>query len=93
MRTLHISGKATDKFGKTIDGGTSWNIIGDVAFQSTDKWFRDLKFIGTNTLLAATDDDLFRSTDGGHKTGHWFMLESTWKLIIHPTDPTHYFIA
>jgi PKD repeat protein len=79
-------GESNGQIWKTIDGGTSWNIIGDVAFQSTDKWFRDLKFIGTNTLLAATDDDLFRSTDGGQ---NWTLVHAGehMEIEIHPTDP------
>ena len=50
---------------KTFDGGITWNKTGSTAFQNAAKWVRDLKIIGTNTLLAATNTGLFRSTDAG----------------------------
>ncbi|MBI1836598.1 MAG: T9SS type A sorting domain-containing protein [Flavobacteriia bacterium] len=50
---------------KTIDGGITWAKTGNIAFQNASKWIRDLKIIGVNTLLAATNSGLFRSIDGG----------------------------
>ena len=50
---------------KTTDSGITWNIIGGPILEDTDKWYRDLKFIGLNTLLAATEEGLFRSTNNG----------------------------
>lgn len=66
-------GESNGQLWKSTDDGSTWNIIGDATFQSSDKWFRDLKFIGSNTLLAATEEGLFRSTDGG---ANWTLVHS-----------------
>lgn len=50
---------------KTVNGGLDWTKTGSVSFQNSAKWVRDLKIIGVNTLLAATNTGLFRSNDGG----------------------------
>lgn len=58
-------GERNGQIWKSTDGGVTWNQTGDASFQSTTHWTRDLRQIGLNTLLAATEDGLFRSVDGG----------------------------
>lgn len=58
-------GEGNGKLWKSVDAGANWAMTGDANFQSMNTWTRDLRFIGTNTLLAATDDGLFRSSDAG----------------------------
>lgn len=58
-------GEGNGQLWKTTDSGVSWSIIGGATLENTDKWYRDIQFIGTNTMLAATDEGLFRSTDNG----------------------------
>ncbi|MDX2359300.1 MAG: T9SS type A sorting domain-containing protein [Crocinitomicaceae bacterium] len=80
-------GEGNGQLWKSIDGGSSFTETGSVSFQSTDKWFRDVKIIGNNTLLAATDEGLFRSDDAGvtwtnvHAGNHM-------EIEINPADPT-----
>lgn len=70
---------------KTIDGGVNWSKTGSNSFQSTAKWIRDLKIIAPNTLLAATDAGLFRSTDAG---ANWtsVRLGDHMEIEINPAD-------
>lgn len=79
-------GESNGQVWKTTDGGASWTIVGDPAFIATDKWFRDLKVLGTNTLLAATEEGLFRSIDGGM---NWTSVQAGehMEIEIHPTNP------
>ena len=79
-------GEENGQLWKSTDAGSTWNVIGDANFISTDKWFRDVKFIGANTLLAATEEGLFRSTDGGL---NWTTVNSGehMEIEIHPTNP------
>ncbi|MCH2224909.1 MAG: PKD domain-containing protein, partial [Crocinitomicaceae bacterium] len=58
-------GEGNGKIWKSSDAGTNWTMTGDASFQSQNSFVRDLRFIGSNTLLAATDDGLFRSSDAG----------------------------
>ena len=58
-------GEGNGDIWKTIDGGLNWFKTGSLSFQSTSYFCRDLKFIGANTLLAATNMGLFRSNNGG----------------------------
>ncbi|MGB0915175.1 MAG: T9SS type A sorting domain-containing protein [Crocinitomicaceae bacterium] len=58
-------GERDGQLWKTTNNGSSWSIIGGPTLENTDKWYRDLKFIGNNTMLAATDAGLFRSSDNG----------------------------
>ncbi len=78
-------GEGNGQLWKTTDGGVNWNIIGDPTFQSSDKWFRDIKIIGVNTLLAATNGGLFRSTDGGQ---NWTLVQAGehMEIEINPAD-------
>lgn len=79
-------GERNGKIWKSIDGGSSWNMTGDASFQGNDNWVRDLKIIGPNTLLAATNSSLFRSTDGGTNWTDVHFGEHM-EIEIHPTDP------
>ncbi|MFZ9028502.1 MAG: T9SS type A sorting domain-containing protein [Crocinitomicaceae bacterium] len=79
-------GERNGKIWKSIDGGFSWNMTGDAAFQGNDYFVRDMKFIGTNTLLAATSGSLFRSADGGTT---WIDVHfgEHMEIEINPADP------
>lgn len=83
-------GERNGKIWKSIDGGITWNMTGDITFQSTDHFVRDLKFIGPNTLLAATNNGLFRSSDGG---GNWVIVNGGehMEIEIKPDDPNTLF--
>lgn len=80
-------GESNGKLWKSIDGGLSWAMTGDVNFQSMNIRVRDLKFIGTNTLLAATNSGLFRSTDSG---ASWTEVQAGehMEIEIKPNDVT-----
>ena len=62
-------------------------MTGDANFQAMNMRVRDMKFIGTNTLLAATDEGLFRSTNGGT---NWTEVQAGehMEIEIKPNDPT-----
>ncbi len=55
------------KLYKTIDGGTTWNIIGDPAFQNNFQDITEIVFSPTNSslLFVTSDHGFFRSTDSG----------------------------
>lgn len=80
-------GESNGKLWKSVDGGTTWALTGDASFQSLNMRVRDLKFIGTNTLLAATDEGLFRSTNGGQDWTEVHAGEHM-EIEIKPNDPT-----
>ena len=58
-------GERNGKIWKSIDAGLTFSLTGDLSFQSFNYYARDLKFIGANTLLLATNQGLFRSSDSG----------------------------
>ena len=72
---------------KTIDGGNSWNITGDAAFNSASKTIRDIvqSTVNAYELWMASDQGFYHTTDGGV---NWIMQYSgVWKEIeIHPTN-------
>jgi len=80
-------GESNGKLWKSVDGGANWAMTGDASFQSMSFRTRDLKFIGTNTLLAATSSGLFRSTNGG---ANWSEVHTGehMEIEIKPNDPT-----
>lgn len=80
-------GESSGTIWKSIDGGSSWNMTGNAAFQAANYKVRDLKFIGVNTLLAATSGGLFRSTDGGLNWTNVHAGEHM-EIEIKPDDPT-----
>lgn len=80
-------GESNGKLWKSIDGGLTWAMTGDASFQSMNMRTRDLKFIGINTLLAATSSGLFRSTDGGANWSNVHAGEHM-EIEIKPNDPT-----
>lgn len=71
---------------KSIDGGSTWFMTGDATFQSSNYFVRDMKLIGPNTLLAATDGFLYRSTDGGANWSNVHIGEHM-EIEIKPDDP------
>jgi PKD repeat protein len=55
------------------DAGLTWVKTGTLAFQGTNRWVRDLKYLGPNTWLAATNTGLYRSTDNG---ANWNLVQA-----------------
>lgn len=80
-------GEEDGQIWKSIDGGANWSPTGDATFQLQNNFVRDLKFIGPNTLLAATDAGLLRTTDGGL---NWTIVQAGehMEIEIKPDDPT-----
>ncbi|MDG1334306.1 MAG: T9SS type A sorting domain-containing protein [Crocinitomicaceae bacterium] len=80
-------GESNGKLWKSTDGGINWSMTGDAGFQSMNMRVRDLKFIGINTLLAATSNGLYRSVDGG---ANWTEVHAGehMEIEIKPNDPT-----
>lgn len=78
-------GEEDGKIWKSLDGGQTWNMTGSTSFQSQNFWTRDLKYIGVNTLLAATSNGLLRSPDGGQ---NWNVVQAGehMEIEIHPTN-------
>ncbi|MFA7272537.1 MAG: T9SS type A sorting domain-containing protein [Crocinitomicaceae bacterium] len=56
------------KLYKTTNGGTSWSVMGDPAFQSNNHEFQDIVIspVNANLLFLNTDYGFYRSTDGGN---------------------------
>jgi PKD repeat protein len=71
---------------KTTDAGLNWTKTGDIPFQATSRFVRDLKIVGVNTLLAATNGGLFRSTDAGLNWVNVHVGEHM-EIEIKPNDP------
>jgi PKD repeat protein len=72
---------------KSMDGGSNWLPTGSANFQNANKWVRDLKWIGTDSLIAATNAGLYRTIDGGI---NWYTLGSGeyMEIEIHPALPS-----
>lgn len=60
---------------RTIDGGETWNVTGDQAFQNVDISVYQFHFHPTNPqiVFAATNRGLYRSADNGQ---NWFQIFS-----------------
>lgn len=76
------------KIWKTQDGGITFTATGDAAFQAATRKLNDLQQcpIDTNQLIAATEQGLFRTIDGGQ---NWTLLQSGRWLEVnwHTTNP------
>ena len=74
---------------KTIDGGLSWNIIGDVAFQSNDHNVKDIVMspVDTNELYLSSNFGFYRSTDAGQIWNEVLSGEFQ-EIELNPSDPT-----
>ena len=86
-----------NKIYKTIDGGLSFNPTGDAAFQLASHYTNDIKMspINNQILLAATEQGLYRTIDGGSnwiqlQTGIWQEIEwhSTNNQIVYAVKQT-----
>lgn len=67
------------------NAGATWTQTGNATFQGTNRWVRDLKNIGLNTWLAATNTGLYRSIDNG---ANWTLVQSGehMEIEIKPND-------
>ena len=82
-------GSGDGQLWRTEDGGDTWSVCGNAAFQSDDRWYRDVAFgPGPDgpVLFAATNNGLHRSDNGGATmtqvaSGEYMELE------FHPTNP------
>ena len=82
-------GSGDGQLWRTEDGGDTWSVCGNAAFQSEDRWYRDVAFgQGPDgpVLFAATNNGLHRSDNGGATmtqvaSGEYMELE------FHPTNP------
>ena len=92
FNTVYISGNGGVY--KSIDGGNTWNIVGDVNFTSLSHSVKDIKLnpSDNNILFVATDEGLFKSTNAGNSfntimTGNFLEIE------FHPnSSDTMYFV-
>jgi len=84
-------GSGSGQLWRTEDGGDSWALCGNAAYQSDDRWYRDLVFKPATgevepILFAATNNGLHRTEDGGvtmtQVAGGEYM-----ELAFHPTSP------
>ena len=73
---------------KTLDGGSTWNIIGDAAFLALGHDIRDIVTDPTNhnTIFVCSDEGLYRSTDAGANLTQ-LMGGIFQELEFHPTNP------
>lgn len=76
------------KIWKSQDGGITFTATGDATFQAATRKLNDLQQcpIDTNQLIAATEQGLFRTIDGGL---NWTLLQGGRWLEVnwHPTNP------
>ena len=80
---------AEDEFWRTTDGGTTWNVIGDAAFQALDisAWEFAFDPSDPNTVLAPSSLGMYRSTDGGD-TWTAVLTEECMTIQHKPDDPS-----
>ncbi len=85
-------GSGSGQLWRTENGGGDWVLCGDAAYQSVNRWYRDVitspaDSSGTGSLFAATDHGLWRTGDNGitmeQVTSGEFM-----ELVFHPTNPS-----
>ncbi len=78
-------GEGGGKLYKTEDGGDTWSVCGQSAYQSSDRWYRTLMQTDLG-LFAATDDGLWFSSNDA-ETMQLIEIGEFMELEQHPTDP------
>ena len=89
---IYISGNGN--IYKSINGGNSWNIIGDAAFTNLSHSVKDIKLDPNNNLnlFVVSDEGLFKSVDGGNNFSN-IMTGNFLEIEFHPnSSDTMYFI-
>jgi len=79
---------------KSINSGSSWNIIGDAAFTSMSHSVKDIKLdpVINLELFVASDEGLFKSIDGGNNFTQ-IMSGNFLEIEFHPNSTdTMYFV-
>ncbi|MBK8614666.1 MAG: hypothetical protein IPN85_14625 [Flavobacteriales bacterium] len=79
---------AENELWRSTDGGATWVVIGDAAFQSLNISAWEIAFDPSdpNTLLAACNLGLFRSTDGGDNWSE-VLTKECMTIAYKPNDP------
>lgn len=79
---------AEEEFWRTTDGGATWNVIGDAAFQNLDisAWEFAFDPSDPNVILAPSSLGMYRSTDGGY-TWTAVLTEECMTIQHKPDDP------
>ena len=79
---------AEDEFWRTTDGGTTWEVIGDAAFQALDisAWEFAFDPSDPSIILAPSSLGMYRSTDGGD-TWAAVLTEECMTIQHKPDDP------
>ena len=82
-----LFGEGNGSIWKSTNAGNTWYQTGDDNFQALTFWTRDMRYLpGTiNSVLAATNEGLFRSDDGG-ETWSQLMTGEYMEIEFHPTD-------
>ena len=74
---------------KTVDGGLTWNIIGDAAFQANEHGAKDIVMspVDTSEIYLSSNFGFYKSTDAGQ---NWTeVLSGEFQEIeLNPADPT-----
>lgn len=85
---VYAASDLDNKLYKTTDGGATWQIIGDTAFNSKLHYIPDIKMhpAQTNVLLLASSEGLYRTADGGNT---WQQIDADifQEIEFHPHLP------